>query len=211
MPWKMKPYLRKSLIPLGLCVSMAFDGWLPSALAQGVPARIEVVIVEGEGATNSIRQAVTRDPVVRIEDDDHRPVAGVAVVFALPVSGTSGEFANGSKNLTIVTDSSGLAVAHGLKTNEVPGKLQVYVTASYHGLRARTLINQSVEAPPGTRVPPPELRTSKSGGKWKWVLLGIAAAGGAGAGVYFANHGSATSAPPAISISTGTVVFGSPR
>jgi hypothetical protein len=207
----MKHYLRKSLIPLGLCVSMTLDGWLPAARAQGVPARIEIIIVEGEGATSSVRQLVTRDPVVRIEDDDHRPVAGVAVVFALPVSGTSGEFANGSKNLTIVTDSSGLAAAHGLKTNEVPGRLQIHVTASYHGLRARALINQSVAAPPGTRVPPPELRTGKSGGKWKWVLLGIAAAGGAGAGVYFANHGSTTSTPPAVSITTGTVVFGSPR
>jgi hypothetical protein len=130
------------------------------------------------------------------------------VVFALPVSGTSGEFSNGTKSLTLVTDKSGLAVAHGLKTNEIPGKLQIYVTASYRTLRSRALINQLVEAAPGTKVRGPELQTSKSGGKWKWVLLGVAAAGGAGAGVYLSSR--TTSSSP-VSISTGTVVFGSPR
>ena len=70
---------------------------------------------------------MTQDPAVRIEDDDHRPIAGVPVVFALPVSGTSGEFTNGSKTLTVLTDKTGLATAHGMKTNEVPGKLQIYV------------------------------------------------------------------------------------
>jgi hypothetical protein len=130
------------------------------------------------------------------------------VVFALPVSGTSGEFSNGSKSLTLVTDKSGLAAAHGLKTNEIPGKLQIYVTATYHTLRARTLINQLVEAAPGAKVRSPELQTSKSGRKWKWVLLGVAAAGGAGAGVYF---GTRTASSSPVSISTGTVVFGSPR
>jgi hypothetical protein len=134
-------------------------------------------------------------------------VAGAAVVFALPVSGTSGEFGNGSKTLTVTTDNNGLATAPGLRTNEVPGKLQIYVTASFRGLRARILINQLVQGTPGTKAP--DLRTSKSGGKWKWVVLGIAAAGGAGAGVYFGSRNSGSSSP--VSISAGTVVFGSPR
>ena len=148
--------------------------------------------------------------MVKIEDDDHQPIAGAVVVFALPVSGTSGEFFNGSKTLTLVTDKTGLAAAHGIKTNEIPGKLQIYVTASHHTLRARALINQIVEAAPGAKVRGPELQTSKSGGKWKWVLLGVAAAGGAGAGVYYGTHNSSSSSSP-VSISTGAVVFGSPR
>jgi hypothetical protein len=203
----MKHYLLKSLLPLGLCFLMSFDGLISVALAQAVPARIDIVVMEGEGVTSYIRQRVTRDPVVKVEDDDHRPVAGAAVSFALPVSGTTGEFASGSKTLTVMTDSNGLAAARGLRTNEVPGRLQIYVTASYQGLRARALVNQVVEAPAGTRLPPPELQTSKSGGKWKWILLGVAAAGGAGAGIYFGTHKSDSP----ISISTGSVVFGSPR
>jgi hypothetical protein len=168
-----------------------------------------MVIISGDGAASPVHQRVTQDPAVRIEDEDHRPVAGVPVVFALPVSGTSGEFANGTKTLAIVTDKDGLATAHGLRTNDIPGKLQIYITASFRGLRARTLINQTVEGIPGT---PTRIHTSKSGGKWKWVVLGIVAGGGAGAGVYFGSHSSnnsSTSTP--ISISTGTVVFGSPR
>jgi hypothetical protein len=203
----MKSNFMNRLLPLGLCLAISFDGLSLSAFAQDVPADIRITVVEGEGVTSGIRQPVARDPVVKIEDDDHRPVAGAAVVFVLPVSGTSGEFANGSKTLTVVTGKDGLAAARGLRTNQVPGELQIYVTVSYQGLRARTLITQLVEAPAGTRVTP-ELGASKSGGKWKWVLLGIAAAGGAGAGVYF---GTRSSNPTPISISAGAVVFGSPR
>lgn len=198
----------KHHLPLALCFFITFDWLIPTTIAQTLPARIAIVVVEGEGVTSPVRQRVSQDPVVRVEDDDHHPLTGAVVVFALPVSGTSGEFANGSKTLTLVTDKSGLAEAHGLKTNEIPGKLQIYVTASYHTLRARTLINQIVEAAPGTKVPNPDLRASKSGSKWKWILLGVAAAGGAGAGVYLGTRGSGSSP---VSISAGTVVFGSPR
>ena len=195
------------MLPLGLCFMISFDGLSPAAIAQDLPARIDILIVAGDGAASPVRQRVTQDPAVRIEDDDHRPVEGVPVVFALPVSGTSGEFANGAKTLAVITDKAGLATAHGLRTNEVPGTLQIYVTASFHGLRARTLINQIVEGVPGSqgRVQHP----SRSGGKLKWVLLGIAAAGGVAAGVYFGTRSSSSNST--VSIGTGTVVFGSPQ
>jgi len=195
----MKRHFSIYLLALGLCLSAA---------AQNVPARISLVVVEGEGTTSGVRQRVTRDPVVRVEDDDHRPVPGAAVVFALPVSGASGEFTNGTRNLSVSTGEDGLATAHGLKTNDVPGKLQVYVTAAYRGLRARTLINYFVEAAPGAKTKTPELKTSKSGSNLKWIVLGIAAAGGAGVGLYYGTH-SSTASP--VSISAGTVAFGSPR
>ena len=167
---KMKHHFWNCLPSLGT-LFLDFRRNIPSMLAQNVPARIDILVVSGDGATSGIRQRVTQDPAIRIEDDDHRPIAGVPVVFALPVSGTSGEFANGAKTLAVLTDKSGLATAHGLRTNDVPGKLQIYVTASFHGLRARTLINQNVEAPAGTEDPVREVRTSKSGGKWKWIVL----------------------------------------
>ena len=172
-----------------------------------LPARIRIVVVEGEGARSAIRQRAARDPVVVIEDDDHRPIAGAVVVFGLPVSGTSGEFSNGSKSQTMMTDKSGQAVAHGLRANEVPGKLQIYVSASYRALHARTMINQRVEGPAG-KVWGPDSQVSSSDRKWKWVVLGVIAAGGAGAGVHFAMH-QANSSP--LSITPGTVVVGGPR
>ena len=190
---------------------MSLDGLAPAAIAQTLPSQINIAVVSGEGAATPARQRVTQDPAVRIEDDDHQPVVGVPVVFALPVSGTSGEFTNGSKTLTVMTDKTGLAAAHGLKTNEVPGKLQIYVTASFHGLRARTLINQTVEGVPG--APAPVQHTAKSGSSWKWILLGVAAAGGAAAGIYLGTRSSSSSpaSNPPITIGTGTVVFGGPQ
>jgi hypothetical protein len=204
----MNPKLFRSLLPLVVCSLISFDGLIPVAPAQGIPTRIEIVVVEGEGVTIPARQKA-HDAVIRVEDDDHRPVADAAVVFALSASGTSGEFANGGKTLTVMTEKNGQAAARGIRTNDIPGRLQILVTASYHGLRARALITQIVEAVPGAKPRPPDIQTSKSGGKLKWVILGIAAAGGAGAGVYFGTHKSSTPSP--LSISTGTVIFGSPR
>jgi hypothetical protein len=163
--------------------------------------------MEGEDVTSYVRQRVSHDPVVRIEDDDHRPVAGATVVFALPVTGTSGEFANGSKTLIVVTEAGGLASAPGLRTNEIPGRLQIYVTASYHGVRARGLINQMVQSMPGAKPSARELQAHRASSKWKWVVMGVAVAAGAGTGIYFARR--TTSTP--VSVSTGSVVFGSPQ
>jgi hypothetical protein len=208
MACQMKPYFWKAPLTLALCFLLSGATFVPPAHAQNVPSRIEIIVVAGEGATNKTREHASTDPSVRIEDDDHRPVSGAAVVFALPVSGASGEFTNGAKTLAVVTDQNGVATAHGLRISDVAGKLQIYVTASYRGLRARTLINQVVEAPPGAKLPPPEIRSSKSHGKWKWIVLAVAAAGGAGAGVYYANRNSSSSP---VSVTAGTVVFGSPR
>jgi hypothetical protein len=203
---EMKRNLMKSPIPVGLCLCLC----LIRAQAQNLPASITVNVVGGEGITTRTQQRVGRDAVVRVEDDAHNPIPGAVVVFALPLSGTSGEFTNGSRNLTVVADSNGLAAARGLKTNDVPGRLQIYVSASYRSLRARTLINQTVEGAPGARPRAVEVH-SKSGGKWKWVVLVLAAGAGSGAGYYLSNRPTAAALPSPISVTTGTVTFGSPR
>jgi len=153
------------------------------AQAQEVPAGIGIVVVEGEGAMTNMGQRVAHDPVVKVEDDSHRPVVNAAVSFTLPISGPSGEFSNGSKTLTVTTDKDGLAVAHGLKTNQSPGKLQIYVVASYRGLRARGLINQFIMAGPGS---------GSHGSAKVWII--IALVGAAAGGAVAATHGSGSSA-----------------
>lgn len=198
--------LPKNLLSLGLVCLIACEVMPPAALAQAIPARIELLVVEGEGAVHNVRQRAARNLVVKVEDDNQRPMAGVSVVFALPIAGPSGEFPNGSRNLIAVTDKDGMAVARGLKINQIPGKVQIYVTASYRGLRSNALITQFIEGEP-IRANTPEIQSRKSSGKWKWIVLGVVAAGGAGAGVYFGKH---TTSNPPISVSTGTVVFGSP-
>ena len=51
------------------------------------PATLEILIVEGEGAINNVKQRVNREPIVQVEDENHKPVAGAAVTFFLPNDG----------------------------------------------------------------------------------------------------------------------------
>ncbi len=120
--------------------------------------QLNLVIVEGEGAINNIRQRTAREPIVQVEDENHKPIAGAAVVFLLPDQGASGVFANGTHTLTVTTDARGRAVAHGFHPNSVSGKLQMRVTASYQGKTANATISQT-------------------------NVVGAAAAGAAGAGI----------------------------
>jgi hypothetical protein len=198
----MKSILR-SLLALGLSCSFFLE--LPAS-AQNPPSRIEVVVVEGDGLVYRAGQRA-RGFAVRVEDDDHRPVPGASVVFALPVSGPSGDFGDSSRNYTVITDSQGLATAPGIKLNQIPGKLQIYVTASYRGLRANGLINQVIEGGSART----ELQSAKTGHKWRWIALGILATAGAGGGAYFYYTQVRTTSSSPISITTGSVVFGGPH
>jgi hypothetical protein len=197
----------EEMLALGICCLLSSQLPLPTAFAQALPARIEVVVIEGEGAINNVHERVARDPVVRIEDENHHPVAGAAVVFTLPVSGPSGEFSNGSKTLTVVTDAEGTATAHGLKVNQFPGKLQIYVTASYRGLRARTLINQTLQGGPAMQ---------HHGGNGKWIAILAAVGAAAAGGAVLATHKGSTSSntptipagPTSIGITPGTPTLG---
>src|SRR5438045_133835 len=110
---------------------------------QPAPTALNIVIVEGEGAINSVRQRVAREPVVQVEDENHKPVAGAAVTFLLPNQGAGASFANGARSLTVLTDDKGQAVARGLRPNNVNGQYQVRVNASFRGQTANTTINQS--------------------------------------------------------------------
>jgi hypothetical protein len=179
-----------------------------SAQAQAMPNELNIIVVQGEGAINSVRQRVAKEPIIRVEDENHKPIAGVAVVFTLPTEGATGQFANGGKTLTMMTDSQGQAVAQGLKVNEYPGKLVLHVNVSYRGLSARTNITQFDEGPPVTKT------TSSSSSSHTGRLIAILAAVGAaaGGGAYFATHksggsSSSTVTPPgltSIGITPGT-------
>ena len=63
-------------------------------------AELNIVIVEGEGATNNIRQRVARQPIIQVEDENHKPVAGAVVVFTLPVVARAASSPDGAHTLT---------------------------------------------------------------------------------------------------------------
>ena len=196
-------------LPIFLSFLVAFPvGSLPAA-AQALPPQLNIVVLQGEGAINKPRQRVARDPVIRVEDEDKKPLAGVAVVFALPTEGASGEFTNGAKTLAVMTDSKGEAVAQGLRTNQVGGKLVIYVTASAQGRTAAATISQTTAGASAVSA------SSSSGGHGKLIaILILLGAAGAGGGAYAATRksGSTTpSAPSPIGITPGTGTIAPPH
>ena len=174
--------------------------------AQTLPTELHIVVVQGEGSTTDIRQRVSTEPVIRVEDEKQNPVPGAVAVFTLPTEGATGEFANGSKTLTVPTDPRGQASASSLRMNGIPGKVPIFVSVSYRGLSARTIMTLFSTAPPGAKI-------GGGGGHGKLIaILAIVGAGAAG-GAYAATHKSgsspATTTPPPsgptpIGITTGT-------
>jgi hypothetical protein len=180
---------------------------LPPAQAQ--EPKLNIVIVEGEGAINNVRQRVAREPIVQVEDENRKPIAGAVVVFMLPNQGAGGAFADGSRMLTVTTDSQGRAVARGFKPNNVEGKYQIRVNASSAGMTGSTVINQTNAVVAGAAA-----AGSSSALKWLLILGGIGA--GAGIGAYVATRDSGGGTPttpprPAIVITPGTPTVGGPR
>ena len=157
----------RSLLSLILALLMAVpEVALAGSEQESGVSKLNLVIVEGEGAINNIRQRTAREPIVQVEDENHKPIAGAAVIFTLPESGPSGTFANGSRTLQVMTNSKGQAIAKGLKLNDVSGKFQIQVEASYKGASATTTINQANAV----------LSAAASGGGVSGTLVGILAA-----------------------------------
>jgi hypothetical protein len=177
------------------------------AFAQA-PTGLSITIVEGEGAINNIRQRVNREPIVQVEDQNHKPLAGAVVVFLLPDQGASGTFADGSHMLMAVTDNQGRASARGIRPNSQSGPLQIRVTASFQGLTASSVIAQTNVAGAAAASGFAGLSTAAK----LAIILGIAG-GAAAAGAIVATHGggSGSSAPPPIVIVPGgTPTVGGP-
>jgi hypothetical protein len=194
-----------------LCVMLAYLlalQMMPApAMAQEQPKpKLNIVIIEGEGAVNNIRQRTAREPIVQVEDENHRPLAGASVVFLLPDSGPSGVFPNGTRMMTVLTDQQGRAVATGLRPNSVAGKFQIRVNASYQGMTGNATIAQS-------NVMAAAAGAAGVSGK---VIAIIAVAGGAAAGgIVLGTRGKNGvidhPPPPPIVITPGTPSVGAPR
>jgi hypothetical protein len=178
-----------------------------SAWGQEAGGQLNIVIVEGDGAINNIRQRTAREPIVQVEDQNHKPIAGAAVVFLLPDQGASGVFANGSHTLTVMTDAQGRAVARGFRPNNVQGKLQMHVTASHQGQTASATISQTnaVSAAAGAAA---------AGVSAKLITILVIAGAAVAGGVVAATRGgssSTTTTTPPTTVTAGTGTVGAPH
>ena len=176
-----------------------------AAQEPATPGKLNLVIVEGEGAINNIRQRTSRETIVQVQDENHKPIAGAAVVFLLPNDGPGGVFASGSKTASVVTDASGRATMPRLTPNNNAGQFQIRVHASYRGQEADAAISQSIAA--GAPVAPAHTGLS---GKAIAIIVGVAAAGAVGAAVGLSGGGkSSTPTPTPPTTPTGTISLGS--
>ncbi len=206
--------LLRSLLSLILCCLLGSNYPNGQLLAQAPqpgapPAKLNLIIVEGEGAVNNVRQRVTREPIVQVEDENNRPLAGVAVVFTLPGTGASGTFANGSRVLTVLTDQNGRAAMRGFTPNNVTGKMEIRVTASSRGQTASATITQTNAA----------AAAAAGAGSGKLIAILAVVGGAAVGGVVAATRGGGSSPAPPVSppppqpttITPGTPTVGPPR
>ena len=181
----------------------------PAAQAQNAAPMLNIVIVEGEGAINNIRQRTAREPIVQVEDENHKPVAGAAVIFAISNDGAGGSFAGGTHTLSVVTDAQGRAVARGFHPNNVQGNYEIHVTASHNGQTANANITETNVVAAGAATTAAAAGIS---GKLIAVIV-VAVAAGAAGGAYYATHngGGTPPANSAVTITPGSGVVGPPK
>jgi hypothetical protein len=146
------------------------------------PKSLQIVILDDEAPLNNISERTAREPIVQVQDENHKPVAAAAVLFAIhPAAGSaaSASFANGASTLSVVTNANGVARASGLVMNQFKGTWQLQITASKDGVTTSTTVNETNVAPdttPGNPSPnkPP---THLFGGHGLAVIGGIAVVG----------------------------------
>jgi len=103
---------------------------------------LKILVLEGEDGVNIIRQNTAAKPVVEVRDQNDLPVAGAAVLFILPGRGPGGTFANGAKELSVTTDSTGRAAATDWQPSG-RGVFKMEIRASYQGQSATTTVTQN--------------------------------------------------------------------
>lgn len=202
--------MRYLTIILSGLLALPFPPPLPAAPFS---PELNLVIVEGDGAINNIRQRTTREAIVQVEDENHRPIGGAAVAFTLPSNGASGSFVNGSRTLTTVTNSEGRATVR-FRPNNLQGKYQMNVTASAGGQSVTATIgmtNALVAAAAAGGA------AAAAGISAKLIAIiavaGAAVAGGVAYGVSQSGGGgsSTPAGPTPTTINAGTGTVGPPR
>lgn len=163
------------------------------AAAQDSP--IEIRVVEGDGAINSIRLHRAHDPAVQILDRVAHPVAGATVTFLLPAMGAGGTFQDSGLSLTIQSDERGMAAARGLRPNRTAGPFHIRVVASWHGESANATLTETNAEPVA------------NSGRSKKIAIAVLIGGAAAAGVALAAKGGKSS-PASDGANTGSAGAG---
>jgi hypothetical protein len=174
--------------------------------APPAPA-LKIVILEGEDVSNNIKERTAREPIVQVEDENHKPVGGATVLFSISSqTGHAGAtFASNAKTFSGQTDANGRITARGFHPNGHAGQFHINVTASKGQMVSHTTIAQTNVAAAASAA----TTTGITGFVATHVLVvsvvaGAVVAGSVTAGVVASNNNSTTT------ITTGTGTVGAP-
>ena len=162
-------------------------GLLPQIFAQSAavssavaPMALYINIVEGEDALNNIHDRTAREPIVKVTDENHKPVKGAYVTFT-DVAGATGAAATfgGLLTYTAVTDANGRAVGRGFQPNQIVGDHRVQVTAAVGMLMAALIIihEKNVSQPVSPAEVTPGAASAARAAVWALSGIGAAVAG----------------------------------
>jgi hypothetical protein len=209
MPFEVSCIQPSRILAITLALALTAAPVAAKPQERAAPTKLKLVIIEGEGAINNVRERTAREPIVQVTDENDRPVAGATVFFMLPDSGPTAVFPDGTNSLRVLTDNQGRAIAKGLKASTESGKYQIRVEASYQNVTASTTINQANAV----------LSVGAGGGglSGKAIAIIVAVGAGAAAGIAVAATGgdsspspSPTPTPTPTRITPGTPAVGAP-
>jgi len=208
------------LVPGELLTSIKAE---PGMLAQdsGSNFKFHIEVIQGEDAVNIVKRKTAVQPVVEVRDRNNLPVGGAAVTFLLPGHGPSGVFANGSRSITLTTNSAGRVAITGMKPVGT-GTFNISVSATYQGQVATATIAQTnvltaaaAAAAAGTAgtvaAGGAGTATGLSAGVIAAIVGGVAAAAVVGAVVATHSGGGHNTPTVTIGVGTGTTTVGAPH
>jgi hypothetical protein len=194
-------------VTAGWAQSAQSDPAPPPSQATGQPNKLFINLIDGEGALNDIRTRTAREPIVEVQDENHKPVAGALVLFTLDNGGGGSPFASfaGAQSLSVTTDAAGRAVGQGFAITRRKGQYKINVHASKGPATADTVITMEnvMSAGSGSSGSMPTAIVSHQ--KLEWILGGVAVAGTAIAIAVVETRGSSP-----ITATTGTGTVGPP-
>jgi hypothetical protein len=172
-----------------------------AASQAGSPMALHIVILDGDDALNNIRQRTAREPIVQVEDENHKPVAAAVVLFTIHngPKGAGGTFA-GVTTLAVVTGLDGQAIAKGLTPNAVKGSYTISVQATAGAVTTAAVITQTNILGPASGSSSSNSTTTTAThagthilGTHFWIIAGsVAVAAGGIAAIALTQHNGAT-------------------
>ncbi len=189
----------KTSIAVIVCLCLANLQMLPAQ--EPGPPKYKLTIVENAATAKRVKKGrVSSQAVVMVTDQNDVPVPGVAVIFTLPQINGGASFAKGGQTATATTNASGQA-SSGAFTAPAGSSFSVAAAATVSGTAVSIAIPITATA---TAV------AAAAGGISTLAIIGLAAAGVAGAVVAAVKLSGGKSAPQGtIGTPTG-VTIGAP-